>query len=161
MGAGDNARDKIIQGEARLAELDLAIEKLQARKEVIKRYVSKLKSENAQLRIPTTEAVEEVSYSNEFEDLWKLYSAKTGRQVEKKAAFRIFKKIKPSEHSFLKKAISNYGDSRQSKEGFGVYMKRFLKEDFWPAWINAKPQDNVNEKISAKDIAREVLSGKK
>lgn len=154
-----NPREIIIEGQARLAELDLQLNHLNKRRETLRRYLDKVKRQAKQLNIPLApEEVKAEPYSQIFEEVWSIFTHATKRNAEKRAAFKAFKKIEPSDYDTLRRAIRNYTESREVVEGFGVYMKRFLKEDFWVSWINKQdPPTAANSKQDARSIARGVL----
>lgn len=153
-------QQKLQEGGARIAEIDLTIARLQARRQHIVNYCAKL----GQIQLPQGEdpAQKPEEYSEAFEQLWKLYAAATGRHVEKRSAFSKFKKISADQYPYIRKAIENYARSRTVKDGYSKHFVRFLKDDFWPIWIN-KRDDAIPapDNRSPREIAREVLRGKK
>jgi hypothetical protein len=148
---------KLIEGRARVAEIDPAIEGLQKRRKRLTDFLGKF----AQAKLPaiTDPAMTKEEYSDDFEKIWKYYKEKTGREVEKKKAFAAYKKISRAELPALFRAISNYGSSREVKEGYSKHFHRFLREDFWPAWSNKipTPEDKKTERIDAKEIVKGVF----
>lgn len=155
-----DAQKKLLEGGARIAEIDLTIQRLQKRRQDIVNYCAKL----GQLELPKGEdpAQKPEEYSEEFEKVWKKYAAATDRHVEKRAAFSRFKKIKAAEYPYLHKAIDNYARSKTVQGGYSKHFHRFLKDDFWMEWINRRddalpPED----KRSPRDIVRGVLNAKR
>ena len=145
---------KIIQGQARIAEIDLLIQNLTKRRKAIQDYLTRLGDKG-------TSTIEDPvlpkeAYSEAFEALWKLYSEATDRHAEKRKAFEKFKKIPSAEYPLIKKAIENYACGRECRDGFSRYFIRFLKDDFWPIWINRKPSAGADDR-SARDIVKGVF----
>ena len=145
---------KILQGQARIAEIDLTIEKLRARRKSITDYLSKLGA--SELQTVEEALMPKEEYSKAFEEFWTLYAEGTGRRVEKNKSFQAFKKIKVSEYPYVKKAIENYIQGRECKKGYSKHFHRFLREDYWPAWINQKPEAEDDTR-SSKDIVKGIL----
>lgn len=147
-------RIRCCQGNARIAEIDLMVKNLLARKKRIFDYLASLgdkRQETIADPVLPTEA-----YSEAFEELWKIYAKATDRHAEKRKAFDRFKKIPVNEYPLIRKAIDNYTQSRECRDGFSRYFVRFLKEDFWTVWINRKPSAGPDDR-SARDIVKGVL----
>lgn len=156
MAAPTITQIKNAQAMARIAEIDHTIATLQDRR---KRLVDFLQmSRQAVLPLPEAPTEREV-YSEAFEVRWKRYVALTGQGVEKKAAFKAFKKIDAASYPELDKAIENYGKGEHVGRGYVRHFHRFLREDYWTAWINRKPQLVASAaQESSRDIARGILS---
>lgn len=153
-------QQKLLEGGARIAEIDLTLQRLQKRRQDIVNYCAKL----GQLEIPKGEdpAQTQEQYSEAFEKVWKRYADATGRHVEKRAAFSRFKKIKAVDYAFLDKAVDNYARSKTVKDGYSKHFVRFLKDDFWPIWVNKRDDAlPAEDKRSARDIVRGVLNVKR
>lgn len=146
---GDNVNSRLIL-KSKIAELDCIIAGLQKRRLKLSDELKALDGPDHAL-IETREA-----YSPEFEELWKIYPSRNGIKVEKRAAYLRFKKIKTHELSHLKKAIENYAASDEARRGIVRDMMRFLKDDFWPQWINKTP-DTFTDGKTAKELAKEML----
>lgn len=137
---------KIIEGHARVKEIDETVAHLLAKR---KRYTDWLEK-HKDVKLPDLPAgkpeMTDEAYSEEFESLWKLYPSRNGVKAEKKAAFRKFKNLKKIDKDALKKAILNYAKGPDAKRGFARDMVRFLKEDYWPMWIHPSPAMLQNAK---------------
>lgn len=152
---------KIVEGKARLAEIDLVLAHLTKRRKMLSDWLVKqgqtaLVSKND---INTREV-----YGQDFERLWGLYPARNGMKVEKKAAFQKFKAVKPQDYPALEKAIKNYSRSAEVKRGAVRDMVRFLKPEFWPMWLNPSPaamQPAATKKESVSKAVDEVLNAKR
>ena len=143
----------ILQGQARIAELELAIDRLRDRKKKIEDYLAKLGATKQPAESDPT--LKREVYSEAFEELWKAYLAGTQQHAEKKKAFQVFKKIPVNEYPLIRKALENYLLSDTVKRGFARHFFRFLKEDFWPGWINKKPTET--EERTSKEIVKSIF----
>lgn len=141
---------KIIEGEARIKEIDLLISQLQERRKVIADWLENKKS-------PKPEKIKpDQPYSDIFENLWILYPPRNGIKSEKRAAFNKFLKMKKYNLDNLKAACWNYARSQEAKRGYARDMVRFLKEDYWPQWI--KPTEAMLQGSGAKLPTKSVGS---
>ena len=135
----------------RLAEINDQIDHLISRRKKIESFLA----EHGQSTLTGLEPdKQKESYTEAFELAWSAYATATGRREDKKAAFVKFKKLKPEEHLLLQKAINNFAQSRECKKGYSRYFVRFLKDDFWPTWINRKPEVNQDEPVNVKDTVK-------
>lgn len=74
------------------------------------------------------------TYTQQFEEFWKLYPARNGRKVGKQEAMDAFVKIEDNDLGSLFLAVKNYAESKTAKDGFAKDPVRFLKKDFWKDW---------------------------
>jgi hypothetical protein len=146
------SREKLIQCQARIAEIDYQIKSLFERRKRLQDWLSVQKTKIAQKTMPFLEdpAKKKIEYTKEFEKLWQEYPKRNGIRVEKKAAFNRFLKVPSEDLPKLRKAVENYARSKQAQEGKARDMFRFLKDDYWPAW-------EKNDNRSVKEIIKEVV----
>ena len=160
--ASSNPREvaeKINQARARVAEIDLSLEYLTNRRKRLTDWLAKQNVKPSLLLQDESQAKD--FYSEAFSEVWELYASATGRRVEKRAAYARFKKIPALSYPQLKKAIQNYGRSREVKRGFSKHFMRFLKDDYWPDWINREPEPmDEEDKKSARQAAQEAIRGR-
>lgn len=151
--------NKILEAKSRIAELDRMQEELTKRRKRLTDWLAKQNVKTLDLGLDP--ALKASDYSEAFASRWKTYSSLTGRQVEKKAAYKRFLKIPASKHRDLDKAILSYGSSKEVKRGYSKHFVHFLKDDYWPAWVNVAPAAmDQDDKNSAAQAAREVLNAR-
>ena len=147
--------DKAQEIRSRIAEIDYIILKLQERRKRLSDSLSKFAQES--LPLPEDPAQKKEEYSEVFERHWKFYVEKTGRNADKRKAFTAHKKINAREYQAIVRAISNYGASRTVKDGYARDFHRFLRDDFWPTWVNKIP--TPEDKFTVQKDAREIVKG--
>lgn len=80
-----------------------------------------------------------------FEKFWKIYPDRKGKKLGKTETFEAIKRtIKPDEFDELLKALQNYANSDEVKNGYAKDPKRFIKNQNWNwrDWlqVDEKPQ---------------------
>ncbi|ODS33188.1 MAG: hypothetical protein SCARUB_01666 [Candidatus Scalindua rubra] len=78
-----------------------------------------------------------------FEKFWKTYPARNGRKLEKGETLIRFRKLKEDEVPLVLKAVKNYANDPDIKNGIGIRdPKRFLRDgkgnQFWKEWLEVE-----------------------
>lgn len=82
-----------------------------------------------------------------FEEFWKTYPSRNGKKLLKKEAQDYFgKNIKDKEFSLLMKAVHNYANSKECRNGYAKDAIRWLRNDRWREWL--EPEKEVMKKAS-------------
>lgn len=87
-----------------------------------------------------------IIYPPFFEDFWKAYPKRNGNKVGKAKTLKLFVHLLNGDRELIIKAAENYAASKTAKEGFAKDPERFLKDDYWKDWIEAK-QDGGESRI--------------
>lgn len=77
-------------------------------------------------------------YMCDFNEFWKTYPARNGKKLERGEVLKRFQKLKKDEIPLILKAVNNYANNPDIKNGIGIRdPKRFFKNNFWREWIDA------------------------
>jgi ArsR family metal-binding transcriptional regulator len=87
-----------------------------------------------------------IIYPPFFDDFWKVYPKRNGNKVGKAKTLKLFMQLLNGDRELIIKAAENYAASKTAKEGFAKDPERFLKDDYWKDWIEAK-QDGGESRI--------------
>jgi hypothetical protein len=95
-----------------------------------------------------------------FVSFWNLYPARNGKKFEKGVCLKMFMDLKKEDIPDMLKAVKNYADSEQIKNGIGIKdPKRFIRNDFWKEWIESETVSETPGK-ELTDYEKDVEAGK-
>lgn len=141
---------KIIKAQARIDFIDLMTAQLRETRQKLVKFIDDLQN-------PTL-------LEEEFQKLWEIYPERHGMKRERKSALTRFKNMKGADRKLLSQAILNYRKCDEARRGFARDMVRFLKDDFWPAWLTpnekmmAERKDPKNDKAKVDNLVNDVVS---
>jgi hypothetical protein len=82
-------------------------------------------------------------YTCGFDEFWEIYPPRNGRKLEKAEAYKRFEMLKEEEIPLVLKAVKEYADNQDIKNGIGIRdPKRFLRDgkgnQYWKEWLNGE-----------------------
>ncbi len=81
-----------------------------------------------------------------FKEFWKTYPTRNGKKLEKDKALKEFQLQKQSDIQMILKAVKNYAESKEVRNGIGIKnAHRFLKDNYWKEWLELERKENRNE----------------
>jgi biotin operon repressor len=124
----------------------------QSQKETINRQINNQTNRQSTGNQQATNSKQEVKkersiiYPPFFDDFWKVYPKRNGNKVGKAKTLKLFMQLLNGDRELIIKVAENYAASKTAKEGFAKDPERFLKDDYWKDWIEAK-QDGGESRI--------------
>lgn len=110
-------------------------------------------SENKGLQSSSSSLKNKDIYTHFFEDFWKEYPKRNGKIVGRKECLQYIKFIKPELYPEILKAVKNYAESEQSKNGYCKDPIRFLKKDFWKDWLEPENKQSSYDNYGIPEAA--------
>jgi hypothetical protein len=87
-------------------------------------------------------------YMCHFKKFWEVYPPRNGRKLGKAETQKLFSKIKTADYENVVQAAKNYRDSEDVQKGIGIRdPKRFLKNNYWKEWIDARTETRRFDEI--------------
>jgi phage replication O-like protein O len=88
-------------------------------------------------------------YMCHFKEFWEVYPTRNGRKLGKGEAQKFFSKIKAADYENVVQAAKYYSNSEDVQKGIGIRdPKRFIKNNYWKEWVDARTATRRFDEIS-------------